>query len=82
MPQGKGAKPLRLNVGIVIQMRETKLGTIFVVDAPEARAQFAVDDVAAIPAATRREVRDKLEHWSLDALLSCDETGEVAPRDG
>ena len=33
--------------------------------------------MAEIPASTRREVKDKLEYWSLDAMLSCDETGEV-----
>ena len=78
MPQGKGAKPLRLNVGLVIQMRETKLGTIFVVSAPRRRTSGSRSTTGresrAAPAGGPGDDRA----LGLDALLSCDETGEVS----
>jgi ATP-dependent Clp protease ATP-binding subunit ClpC len=68
---------LRITIGLVVTMRETSGGLLYVVRAPE------IDDFAvsaplrdAVRTAARQELK-YLRNWSLDALLASDEVGDV-----
>jgi hypothetical protein len=74
----KGAKPLHITVGLVVAARETRNGSIYVVSAPEIpHFRIAVGDRSEIRERAKDELRRAIDHWELDAVLSCDEVGEV-----
>jgi len=70
---------LRITIGLVVQIRESSTGLLFLVRAPEV-PQFsaAVTERESVEEVSRRELTSILKHWSdLDEVLAADESGKV-----
>ena len=72
----KGAKPVRVTVALVVAVRETQAGTIYVVSAPELpHVHVAARERDEARTKAQKAIREAFQHWDLDAVLSCDDVG-------
>jgi ATP-dependent Clp protease ATP-binding subunit ClpA len=79
LPAGKkGAKPPRITVGLVIVLRPTSQGEVYVVRAPEVPDfEVAVADRERARPAAESGLKEAFAHWELSAVLACDQMGSV-----
>ena len=70
---------VRVTVALVVAVRETQAGTIYVVSAPELpHVHVAARERDEARSKAQKAIKEAFEHWDLDAVLSCDDVGRVA----
>jgi hypothetical protein len=80
LPKVKGTEALRVNVALVVTVRATHTGTIFLVAAPEVpHVRLAGRERDEVVTRARKAIRQTFQHWDLEA----DRTGrDAGPLDG
>ena len=74
----KGAGKAKIVVSLVVTLRSTSQGELFVVRAPEVPDfEIAVTDRDQVRPSAEAGLREELAHWGVSAILSCDLVGRV-----